>query len=60
MAERKGFEPSVACATHAFQACAFDHSATSLSIHPERYTHKKMQDSKQSMAGGQGFEPWEV
>ena len=31
MAERKGFEPSVACATHAFQACAFDHSATSLS-----------------------------
>ena len=32
MAERKGFEPSVACATHAFQACSFDHSDTSLYV----------------------------
>ena len=30
-AERKGFEPSIRCRIHAFQACAFDHSATSLS-----------------------------
>lgn len=29
MAERKGFEPLVPFDTHAFQACAFDHSATS-------------------------------
>ena len=27
----EGFEPSVHCCTHAFQACAIDHSAT----HPE-------------------------
>jgi hypothetical protein len=26
LAEREGFEPSVGCPTHAFQACAFDHS----------------------------------
>ena len=32
MAERKGFEPSMACAIPAFQASAFDHSATSLSV----------------------------
>ncbi len=33
LAERKGFEPSIRfCRIHAFQACAFDHSATSLSI----------------------------
>jgi hypothetical protein len=29
-AERKGFEPSICCHIHAFQACAFSHSATSL------------------------------
>ena len=30
-AERKGFEPSIRFwRIHAFQACAFDHSATSL------------------------------
>ena len=27
-AERKGFEPSIRCRIHTFQACAFDHSAT--------------------------------
>ena len=32
MADGEGFEPSVHCCTHAFQACAFDHSAT----HPEK------------------------
>ena len=31
MADGEGFEPSVHCCTHAFQACAIDHSAT----HPE-------------------------
>jgi hypothetical protein len=31
IAERKGFEPSIPFwGIHAFQACAFDHSATSL------------------------------
>ena len=30
MAERVGFEPTVGCPTHAFQACALSHSATSL------------------------------
>ncbi len=29
MAEKEGFEPSVSFPTHAFQACAFDHSAIS-------------------------------
>ena len=30
MAERVGFEPTVPCeGTHTFQACAFNHSATS-------------------------------
>ena len=29
VAEREGFEPPVGCPTHAFQACALDHSATS-------------------------------
>ena len=29
MAEREGFEPSEPCGSHAFQASAFDHSATS-------------------------------
>ena len=32
MAERKGFEPSMSCPIHEFQSCAFDHSATSLSL----------------------------
>ena len=26
MVEREGFEPSVPCGTHAFQACSFGHS----------------------------------
>ena len=29
MAVREGFEPSNGCPLHTFQACAFDHSATS-------------------------------
>ena len=29
MAEREGFEPSIRCRIHTFQACAFDHSAIS-------------------------------
>ncbi len=29
MAEREGFEPSIRCRIHTFQACAFDRSATS-------------------------------
>lgn len=29
MAEREGFEPSIRCRIHTFQACAFNHSATS-------------------------------
>ena len=28
-AEREGFEPSVPCGTHAFQACSIGHSDTS-------------------------------
>ncbi len=66
MAERKGFEPSVACATHAFQACAFDHSATSLYFECQFYPDSKQNPTIRNatlmgnMAGGQGFEPWEV
>ena len=34
-AERKGFEPSIRFwRIHTFQACAFDHSATSLNVAP--------------------------
>ena len=33
IAERKGFEPSIRCRIHAFQACALSHSATSLVLH---------------------------
>ena len=29
LAEREGFEPSIRCRIHAFQACAFNHSAIS-------------------------------
>ena len=29
MAEKEGFEPSIRFRIHTFQACAFDHSATS-------------------------------
>src|ERR1700677_4731980 len=29
MAERQGFEPWIPCGIHAFQACAFSHSAIS-------------------------------
>ena len=29
VAEREGFEPSVACTTHDFQSCTFSHSVTS-------------------------------
>ncbi len=29
LAEREGFEPSIRCRIHTFQACAFSHSATS-------------------------------
>ena len=35
MAEREGFEPSVGYKpTHAFQACALNHSAISPGVHP--------------------------
>lgn len=29
LAEREGFEPSIPCGMHAFQACALDHYAIS-------------------------------
>ena len=29
MAEREGFEPSIRCRIHTFQACSFSHSDTS-------------------------------
>ena len=32
MAEREGFEPSIRCRIHTFQACAFDRSAISPAI----------------------------
>jgi hypothetical protein len=34
MAERVGFEPTVPCGTHAFQACALSHSAISPCARP--------------------------
>ena len=41
LAEREGFEPSIRCRIHTFQACAFSHSATSPLI-AEDYTHSCM------------------
>lgn len=37
MAERKGFEPSIPYGIHAFQASAFNHSATSLILFKNKY-----------------------
>jgi hypothetical protein len=37
-AERKGFEPSIRCRIHTFQACSFNHSDTSLFIKSPLYT----------------------
>ena len=34
MAEREGFEPSIRCRIHTFQACAFDRSAISPNFEP--------------------------
>ena len=36
MAERQGFEPWIPCGIHAFQACAFSHSAISPQINDLR------------------------
>src|SRR5438105_4159773 len=37
MAERQGFEPWIPCGIHAFQACAFSHSAISpLAMRPHK------------------------
>ena len=44
MAEREGFEPSIRCRIHTFQACAFDHSATSpwaLSLAQQQHTSER-------------------
>ena len=38
MAERGGFEPPVVLPTHAFQACALNHSATSPAFKLQRFT----------------------
>ena len=38
-AERKGFEPSIRCRIHTFQACSFNHSDTSLFIKPKSLTN---------------------
>ncbi len=43
MAERQGFEPWIPCGIHAFQACAFSHSA--ISPNPNNYptlTHSRL------------------
>jgi hypothetical protein len=34
MADRQGFEPWIPCGIHAFQACAFSHSAICPLVHP--------------------------
>src|SRR5260370_29815886 len=41
MAERQGFEPWIPCGIHAFQACAFSHSAISPRINSLRGTTPK-------------------
>ena len=46
-AERKGFEPSIRFwRIHAFQACAFDHSATSLKLNLSFRNNKKITSPK--------------
>jgi len=49
----EGFEPSVHCCTHAFQACAIDHSAT----HPKggRSKHPKTLRGKPPRGGQRGL-----
>jgi hypothetical protein len=37
LAEREGFEPSIRCRIHTFQACAFDHSAISPTYSPTQH-----------------------
>ena len=51
MAERKGFEPSKACTLHAFQACSFNHSDTSLKMKAKFYTIK----NKKALNPTKGF-----
>ena len=47
LAERKGFEPSIRFwRIHAFQACAFDHSATSLKLNLGFRNNKKITSPK--------------
>ena len=58
VAEREGFEPSVACATHDFQSCTFGHSVTS----PEHVAClvsrlRRPQLGPDEMAERGGFEP---
>ena len=52
MAEREGFEPSIGCPIHAFQACAFVHSATSPDQHEYWQMHGVHQRTERV-----GFEP---
>ena len=56
MAERERFELSVPCDTHAFQACALDHYATSpRGIYLKML--RKLFQSARLLAEGEGFEP---
>ncbi len=48
MAEREGFEPSVACATHDFQSCTFGHSV----ISPEHVVHPRSLSFRLLHTGG--------
>jgi hypothetical protein len=41
VAERQGFEPWIPCGIHAFQACAFSHSAISPNGFLWRYSHNE-------------------
>ncbi len=42
MAVREGFEPSIPCDIHTFQACSFGHSDTSPFLSPARYLDKAL------------------
>ena len=53
MAERVGFEPTVAKATHALQACLIGHSSTS----PRTYCSRLFMTEYSLLAERVGFEP---
>ena len=60
LAERKGFEPSIRCRIHTFQACSFNHSDTSLKEAQDNRLVVFNQTVQSDLSWGVifNFEPW--